>query len=332
MTRNGFVPDWAPHSFCWMAWGLHPEWGAALREMADELQQIITAISDFEPVRLLTPRHLARQARAKFLGANVKIIETPVDDIWMRDIAPLYIVRGSEVIPLDLNFNGWGAPKLRPQRPGDRLAGTARNLFGGEMINAGFVAEGDAFVVGRDGVVFTTRSCLLNRNRNPQLNETDIEFELLRLGATKVIWLDGDAGEQITSGHVDGYVLPTESGELLVQACEDDDPCAEVRDADLARLGALSEMGGSPFRLKIVKAPRITPSEDSLFAATYLNAYTPNGAVIASKFGDRERDREAQIALAEAFPGREVRMLSTPNIARGGGGIRCLVQPVPAAR
>ena len=118
----------------------------------------------------------------RHLGANVKIIETPVDDIWMRDIAPLYIVRGSEVIPLDLNFNGWGAPKLRPQRPGDRLAGTARNLFGGEMINAGFVAEGGAFVVGRDGVVFTTRSCLLHRNRNPQLNETDIECELLRFG------------------------------------------------------------------------------------------------------------------------------------------------------
>ncbi|WP_456632446.1 agmatine deiminase family protein [Bradyrhizobium sp. URHC0002] len=49
-------------------------------------------------------------------------------------------------------------------------------------------------------------------------------------------------------------------------------------------------------------------------------------------FGDKERDRQARMALAEAFPGREVRMLNTPNIARGGGGIRCLVQPVPAAR
>ncbi|WP_375166981.1 agmatine deiminase family protein [Bradyrhizobium brasilense] len=81
----------------------------------------------------------------------------------------------------------------------------------------------------------------------------------------------------------------------------------------------------------MIDPPRISSSEDSLFAATYVNAYTPNGAVIASKFGDRERDRQAERALAEAFPRREVRMISAPNIARGGGGIRCLVQPVPIA-
>lgn len=326
MTPNRFVTDWAPHSHCWMAWGLHPEWGSALGGVADELRRIIAAIAEFEPVRLLTPRNLLDQAKAQAFGADVEIVEAPVDDIWMRDIAPMYIASGPEVLPVDLNFNGWGGPQLRPPRPGDRLAGTARHLFGRKMINAGFVAEGGAFVVGRDGVVFTTRSCLLNRNRNPQLNESDIERELVRLGADKVIWLDGDPDEPITSGHVDGYLLPAESGDLLVQLCEADDPCARARDADIARLRAVTELG----TLRLVEPPRVLSSEGDIFAATYLNAYTPNGAVIASKFGDKERDRQAERILAEAFPGREVRMLSAPNIARGGGGIRCLVQPVPA--
>jgi agmatine deiminase len=294
--------------------------------VTEELRRIIAAIAEFEPVRLLTPRHLLGQAKAQALGPNVEIVEAPVDDIWMRDIAPMYIASGSEVLPVDLNFNGWGAPRLRPSRSGDRLAGTARHLFGRRMINAGFVAEGGAFVVGRDGVVFTTRSCLLNRNRNPQLNEADIGRELVRLGARKVIWLDGDPDEPITSGHVDGYLLPTESGDLVVQGCEADDPCATARDADIARLRALTDSGS----LRLVRPPRVPSSEGILFAATYVNAYTPNGAVIASKFGDRERDREAERVLAEGFPGREVRLLSAPNIARGGGGIRCLVQPVPA--
>ena len=290
MSRNRLVPDWAPHSFCWMAWGLHSEWGPALGRVADELRRIIVAIAEFEPVRLLTPRNILGQAKAQSLGPNVEIVEAPVDDIWMRDIAPMYIASGSEVLPVDLNFNGWGASGQRLPRPGDRLAGTARHLFGRKMISADFVAEGGAFVVGRDGVVFTTRSCLLNRNRNPQLNEADIERELVRLGAGEVIWLDGDPGEPITSGHADGYLLPAESGDLLVQCCEDDDPCARVRNADIARLRALTDLG----RLRVVEPPRVSSSEDSLFAATYVNAYTPNGAVIASKFGDKERDRQAE--------------------------------------
>lgn len=327
MARNRFVPDWAPHSHCWMAWALHSEWGTALGDVADELRCIILAIAEFEPVRLLTPRGWLGHAKGQAFGPNVEIVEAPVDDIWMRDIAPMYIASGSDVVPVDLNFNGWGAPRLRPPRPGDRLVGTARPLFGRSMISASFVAEGGAFAVGRHGVVFTTRSCLLNRNRNPQLSESDIERELVRLGAEEVIWLEGDPAEPITSGHVDGYLLPTESGDLLVQRCEAGDPCASARDADIACLRAHTNLG----RLRVLDPPRISSAEDGLFAATYVNAYTPNGAVIASKFGDNERDRQAERALAEAFPGREVRMISAPNIARGGGGIRCLIQPVPMA-
>ena len=159
------------------------------------------------------------------------------------------------------------------------------------------------------------------------MSQSDIERELVRRGAREVIWLYGDPAEPITSGHVDGYLLPTESGDLLVQRCEPDDPCAAARDADIACLRALPHLG----HLRVIDPPRVSAAEDSLFAATYVNTYTPNGAVIASKFGDRERDREAERALAEAFLGREVLMISTPNIARGGGGIRCLVQPVPIA-
>jgi agmatine deiminase len=118
------------------------------------------------------------------------------------------------------------------------------------MINAKFVAEGGAFVVARNGIVFTTRSCLLNKNRNPQLSEADIEQELVVLGARKVIWLNGDDGESITSGHVDGYLLPSVSGELLVQVCENNDPCAKARSADIAILRGLAE--GKSIRLKMV--------------------------------------------------------------------------------
>lgn len=106
-------------------------------------------------------------------------------------------------------------------------------------MDAGFVAEGGAFVVGRGGVVFTTRSCLLNRNRNPQLNEADIDRELMRLGAKEVIWLNGDPDEPITSGHVDGDLLQLNPATLLSSAVKSTTPRVRARHADSVRLESM---------------------------------------------------------------------------------------------
>ena len=204
------IPDWVDHSYCWMAWAVHPEWGKSTPSVKGELREVILTISKYEPVRLLAPPSLVSEARSEFVWANVEIVVAPVDDIWMRDIAPIYAMHGTQRVPIDLNFNGWGSTEHRRSRAGDRLAGVAQHLFGTNVIHAPFVAEGGAFVVGSDQLVFTTRSCLLNRSRNPYLSEQQIEAGLLRLGAKKVIWLRGDEKEKITAGHIDGYLLPTE--------------------------------------------------------------------------------------------------------------------------
>lgn len=85
------------------------------------------------------------------------------------------------------------------------------------------------------------------------------------------------------------------------------------------------------FDVKVVAPPRLhaVSNRNELFAPAYLNAYVANGAVIAAKFGDKARDATARLALQSAFPSREVRMININHIAAGGGGIRCLTQPMP---
>lgn len=332
MSDLRLVPDWAPHSHCWMAWAIDPtEWGKDTCGARQELRKVIATISRFERVRLLTPSNLLDDAKDQHFGPNVEIVEAPADDIWMRDIAPIYAMRNGEPICIDLNFNGWGSTSIRPTRPGDRLAGVARGLFASTMLNAPFVAEGGALVVGLDGVVFTTRSCLLNPNRNPHFHKSEIETGLIQLGASKVVWLDGDPEEKITSGHVDGYVLPTESGEILVQRTDARDPSARLRNSDIRTLQGLRARNGNAVPVRLISSPRTAKRTSELFADSYLNVYTPNTAVVAPKFGDRLRDAEAKAALERAFPGRKIEMLGIPHLAGGGGGIRCLVQPVPAS-
>jgi agmatine deiminase len=210
--------EWEPHAGCWMAWAIHREWGKAVHKVKRELSAVVQTISLFEPVRLLTPRGLAaREARQKFSACpNVTVVEAPVDDIWMRDIAPTFALRrrgtGQEVVAIDWNFNEWGGGTAdRPLRSGDHLGKAAASLFGVPRVSVRIVAEGGALVTDGCGTMITTRSCLLNPNRNPVRRGVGrqhmIEITLGKLGIRNVIWLEGDPCEPITSGHTDGYVL-----------------------------------------------------------------------------------------------------------------------------
>lgn len=323
------VPDWTKHSYCWMAWAFHPEWGSLLRSAKQELRDLIVMISRYELVRLLTPGHAMDEARSLFTDKNVEIVRAHVDDIWMRDIAPIYAIRGNQAVPIDLNFNSWGNSEYREPRPGDRLAAVGSHLFGPCRFSAPFVAEGGALTVDGSGVVYTTKSCLLHKSRNPNISQHEIEQALVELGASKVVWLEGDRDELITNGHVDGYVLPTESGDILIQTA-DHKRNASARSADIASIRSVVHQANPKASVVLVSPPANSRSRGPMFAGSYLNVYTPNGAVIMPAFGDAPRDAEAERAIREAFPSREVKVLDLDCLASGGGGARCLVQPVPS--
>jgi len=74
---------------------------------------------------------------------------------------------------------------------------------------------------------------------------------------------------------------------------------------------------------------KYTKALGPLAACSYVNSYVANGAVIAPCFGDPQRDEAAIAALAKAFPDRKIETLRIDHLASGGGGIRCLAQPMP---
>ncbi|MBR0689872.1 agmatine deiminase family protein [Bradyrhizobium manausense] len=326
-----------------MAWAIHPEWaqGDAVRIKRD-LSKVVHAIARFEPVRLLAPPGRAfREARQHFSRCPaVTIIKAPVDDFWMRDIMPTFAIRSESVrkriVAIDWNFNGWGGTPDRPARPGDQLAKIAAATFGVPRISSSFVAEGGAFAVDGRGTLITTRSCLLNSNRNPVRGGVNrqraIACWLRKVGIRKVIWLEGDACEPITSGHIDGYVLWTPGNSVLVEDPNDsgNEPIF-WREHDLELLVQSRNAQGRKLSVVRVLSPRrryLNRNRDS-FAASYLNVYIANGAVVAPQFGDPERDALAREALASAFPQREIIPLRIDAIAAGGGGVHCITQSMP---
>lgn len=328
--------DWEPHACCWMSWAVHPEWKDWVDVIKSELAMVIRAVAQFERVCLFTAPDQKADAKARFGGGNIEIIEAQVDDIWMRDIAPTFALRGSEVIAIDWNFDAWNKGEKRPARAGDRLAQSSHEVFGVARLCAPFVAEGGAIITDGRGTLITTRSCLINSRRNRtrcgENQQQLIERGLKTFGVRKVIWLEGDSSEPVTSGHVDGFAMFAAPATVLVDVMDDlDIEVPTWRENDIATLEQSRDAQGQTVQVVRVSGPRQRhwKFRGALWAPCYLNAYVSNGAVVTAKFGDDERDEAARKALAEAFPGRAVVMLRIDHICNGGGGIRCLTQPMP---
>jgi agmatine deiminase len=186
------------------------------------------------------------------------------------------------------------------------------------------VLEGGSIITDGAGTLVTTEQCLLNPNRNPELNREEIEDQLeQQLGVTSVVWLgQGLIEDRDTDGHVDLIAALTPARQLLLQQVPEGNPnahnCAENRRrAHQAGLQTID----LPF------LPYVEVNGETV-AASYLNFYTCNGAVIVPVCG-AESDPEALELIARAYPGREVIAVPGAVLAFGGGGPHCITQQVP---
>ena len=82
-------------------------------------------------------------------------------------------------------------------------------------------------------------------------------------------------------------------------------------------LETLDNMNGEPTRI---------PGER--LAASYVNFYISNGAVICPQFGDKN-DGRAKELLASLFPDRQIIGIPSRDILIGGGNIHCIPQQIP---
>lgn len=126
----------------------------------------------------------------------------PVDDLWARDTGPSFVLGPKGVAGVDFNFNGWGR-KQKHDRDA-RVAGEILADQGIARIAAPIAGEGGSIEVDGQGTMLVTESSLVNENRNPGKTRDEIEQALKALfGVSKVIWVDGVRGRDITDYHID---------------------------------------------------------------------------------------------------------------------------------
>nr|WP_306362178.1 agmatine deiminase family protein [Nocardia sp. CC227C] len=335
-TDGGWVmpEEGRAHIRTWMAFGAEERvYGAELLPLVRrDLATIARTIARYEPVSMVVRAEEMGLARELLGGPGVELVEGEMDDLWMRDMGPVFVSGDRGRAGVDFNFNGWGGKQ--EHRRDTRVAAAVAERAGVRRVRSDLVLEGGGLEVDGEGTAIITESCVLNDNRNPGWSKREVERELAAvLGIAKVIWLPGIAGADITDGHTDFYARFVRPG--VVVAGLDNDP--ESFDYDVTRrhldiLRAATDAHGRPLEVEVLEGPSTVREEwaDDDFAAGYINFYVCNGAVIAPEFGDPRTDSAARSILRRLYPEREVVQIAIDAIAASGGGIHCTIQQEPA--
>lgn len=324
----------------WMAWpSARSIWGNRLPGVQANIAALAKEIAKYNPVIMCADGTTNASTARVQCGTTVTVISSiPVNDAWMRDTGPLFRTNGAGGRDaFGLNFNGWGRKQLSGK---DRdVAGRVAAQAGvSPFASAAIVGEGGAVEVDGDGTLMATESSLVNANRNPGKTKVQIEAELLsRYGATKMIWLKGIVGQDITDDHVDATSRFVRPGLVIVQVAPDSHSDAYAVDSreQFATLSNATDAKGR--RLQVVKVdgpdhlPRIPAGQQDTFVDSYVNWTVANGAIITAQFGDTEKDAAAKAAIGGAFPGKRVVQLNLDKLHGGGGGAHCVTmhEPLP---
>jgi len=356
--------EWETHSKCWMGWPERPDnWRNNAVHAQSVYARIASAISKFETVTVCASAAQWPNARSQ-LPKNIRLIEMSMNDSWFRDTGPTFVVSKNasnsgtskpKVAGIDWNFNSWGGIDDGCYQDWSLDCLFARKILEIERIPRfpqSVVLEGGSIHVDGEGTCLTTEECLLNKNRNPHLNKGQIENELKAyLGVRKVIWLPrGLYGDDDTNGHIDNMCCFVKPGVVLLSWTDDENDPQYGRSAEaFSVLSSATDANGR--KLEVIKlhvpGPLYMTDEEAAgiiqdgeaklrlpgtrLAASYVNFYIANEAIILPQFRDQKWDDEAVRVVSLAFPNHEVvRIEGAREIVLAGGNIHCITQQQPA--
>lgn len=325
--------EWDPHAATWLAWPHKPEtWPGKFEPIPAVWQQLVKTLARFEPVHICAGGEAVMAQARELVGdvPNVTLHDIPTNDVWARDHGPMFLQGGPEPALVDWLYNAWGG-KYPPFDLDNAVPGHVAALTGRRMFSPGIVMEGGALENNGAGTILTTEPCLLNPNRNPQLNRAQIEQYLRDYAcAEKILWIGGSVEGDDTDSHIDElarFVGPT----TVVAALESnpDDVNYEPLQENFRLLRTLSDAQGRPLEVIPIPMPRPLYYDDQRLPACYMNFYIANGAVIVPTFDD-PNDQVALDTLGRLFPGREIIGIQAIDLVWGLGAFHCITQQQPA--
>jgi agmatine deiminase len=329
-------PEWAKHSRTLISWPVraslcYPE---HYEGVCGGYAQTIRAIAEFEPVTVVVNPSELDAVRALFAGnERIECLAVEHNDAWLRDNGPTFVVNGDgDVAGINWKFNAWGGKYARWDLD-DMVAPRVLEHFGKRVFDAPLVMEGGSIHVDGEGTLLTTEECLLNPNRNPQLQREQIVEALKNfLSIEKVIWLPRGLSGDETDGHVDNVACFAAPGKIILQVCDDQaDENYDITQENLRILRETTDARGRNLEIIPIQQPPRRAHAGNRLTLSYLNFYLVNGGIILPVFGEtaEETDRQAVETLGKVFPDRRIRTVDGMAVIREGGNVHCTTQQMP---
>ena len=334
--------EWEPHIGTWFTWP-RPE-GISFPAKYDTVppvySELIKRLVEVEEVHInvwneeqeLIAKNALRKCHTPL--DRVQFHHFPAYEPWCRDHGPIFIVREKEGVRdraiVDWDYNAWGG-KYPPYDLDDRVPQHVARFRNLQLFSPGIVMEGGSIEVNGKGTLLTTTACLLNPNRNPHLNQQQIEQYLKDyLGVRHILWLgEGIIGDD-TDGHIDDISRFTDAN-TIVTVVEDDpkDENYEILNENLKKLKTFKDQDGRPFRIVPIPMPGIVQHEEQRLPASYANFYIANKIVLVPTYRNAN-DKRALETLQSLFPNREVIGVDSTELIWGLGSFHCISQQEPA--
>jgi agmatine deiminase len=339
-SKSGFYfpAEWAKHTATWLSWP-HKEasWPGKIDLVYPGYCEFIKAISEGELVRInVKDEQMGAFAKQQLMTAGVdlrqvEIFEFETNDAWCRDHGPAFLINPEtkQKAIVDWGYNAWGG-KYPPFDLDDVIPTKIGRHFGLQVYHPGIVMEGGSVEFNGKGTLLTTTACLLNTNRNPDLNRQQIEeFLCSYYGVEQILWLgDGIVGDD-TDGHIDDITrFVNEDSVVTVVEENKNDENYHLLQENLEQLKTMRLLNGKQLNVIELPMPDAVIYEDQRLPASYANFYIANAAVIVPTYRCANDDKALTI-LQQCFPDRKVIGIDSTEIIWGLGSFHCLSQQEP---
>ena len=332
--------EWEKQEAVWFSWP-HSEdtWPEIFSNIPPVFAEIVYHLAQSQGVKInvLDANHEA-QVRQLLVdkGVNmqaVKFYHIPTNDAWCRDHGPTFVLRNEngkkEKALINWNFNSWGGKY--PYELDNAVPEKILHYEPQFSFQPNIVMEGGSIEVNGAGTVLTTKSCLLNKNRNAHLSQNQIEEYLKNyLGVKQVLWLeDGILGDD-TDGHIDDISRFVNENTIVTVVEEDEtDGNFKPLQENLHLLKSMKNLDNKPFNILTLPMPAPVILQGLRLPASYANFLIANEVVLVPIFQDKN-DQKALEILQSCFPERKVIGIQCRELVLGLGTLHCISQQEPA--
>ena len=297
------------------------DWAPYLDAAQTNFINIINNIIKYQ--KCLVVCHDIQSVKTNFQdNKNLFFTEYTTDDTWARDCSALCVESEEEIQLLDFTFSAWG----------DKFDSSKDNLmsqniskhYSKKLQTIDFILEGGGLESNGKDILLTTASCMLNKNRNSQLDALNITQKLNSyFGATKILYLNkGYLSGDDTDSHIDTLVRFINQNTLMYVACKDEE---DEHFEELSLMKKELEVMAAEHNLELIALPMSEAIyyEEERLPATYANFLFLNGAILLPVYGVKE-DKEAIDLFKRTFVHLDIIPIDCSTLIRQHGSLHCV--------